>query len=85
MPKIPQCDRCRFYCGNPYLVCAVISDGPDGRECYHFAPDPVFNPWNCGNEPQGARYINDELAIERTYYNGEELSSHRNEEREKNS
>ncbi|MEA5595771.1 hypothetical protein [Rivularia sp. UHCC 0363] len=41
MPKIPKCDgrfanrrrhRCRFYSGNPYVVCAVLPDGSDGRE-----------------------------------------------------
>ena len=72
MPKIPECDRCRFYCGNPYLVCAVLPDGPDGRECHHFAPDPDIEPVELW-EPQGARYVNDELVIERVTYLGEEI------------
>lgn len=72
MPKIPNCDRCRFYCGNPYLVCAVLPDGPDGKECHHFAPEPNAEPQELW-EPEGARYIDHELVIERTYYNGEEI------------
>ncbi|MEB3219947.1 MAG: hypothetical protein VKN72_27460 [Nostocales cyanobacterium 94392] len=72
MPKIPECDRCRFYCGSHYLVCAVLPNGPDGRECYHFAPEPNAEPQELW-EPQGVRYIDDELVIERVTYNGEEI------------
>lgn len=73
MPKIPQCAKCRFYSGNFYLICAVVPGGPDGKECPHFAPDPDIVEAEELWEPLGARYINDELVIERTYYNGEEI------------
>lgn len=49
-----------------------MPDDPEGKECHHFAPDPdakIEELW----EPQGVRYIDDELVIERTYYNGEEI------------
>ena len=71
MPKIPECDRCRFYSGNFYLICAVVPGGPDERECHHFAPDPDIETEELW-EPEGARYINNELVIERTHC-GEEI------------
>lgn len=69
--KIPDCDRCLLYSHNPYLVCAVHPDGVDGNSCLDFREDPnaVEELW----ESEGARYIDDELVIERTYYNGEEI------------
>ncbi|MDJ0617042.1 MAG: hypothetical protein QNJ63_09900 [Calothrix sp. MO_192.B10] len=70
--KIPECDRCQFYSHDPHLVCAVHPSGPGGDSCLDFREDPsaeVEELW----EPQGARYIDDELVIERTYYNGEEI------------
>ncbi|MEM6398660.1 MAG: hypothetical protein AAF757_00285 [Cyanobacteria bacterium P01_D01_bin.116] len=73
MTRIPECDRCRFYSGNFYLTCAVVPGGPDGKECPHFAPDPDIVEAEELWEPEGSRYINDELVIERTYYNGEEI------------
>jgi hypothetical protein len=71
MPKIPECDRCRFYSGNFYLICAVVPGGPEDNLCHHFAPDPdieIEKLW----EPQGARYVNNELVIERSC-SGEEI------------
>ena len=72
MPKIPECDRCRFYSGNCYLVCTIFPDGRDSNSCHHFAPDPNAEPQELW-EPQGVRYVNDELVIERVTYNGEEI------------
>ena len=71
MTKLPECDRCLFYSGNFYLTCAVVPGGPDGKECPHFAPDPDIETEELW-EPQGARYTNNELIIDRTYYNGEQ-------------
>lgn len=70
--KIPDCDRCLLYSHNPYLVCAVHPDGVDGNSCLDFREDPNAEPVELW-EPQGATYVNDELVIERTYYNGEEI------------
>lgn len=72
MPKIPECSKCRFYSGSIYFVCAVVPGGPDSLECHHFAPDPDIEPLELW-EPLGARYIDDELVIERMYYKGEEI------------
>ena len=77
MPKIPDCDRCLLYSHNPYLVCAVHPDGVETDTCLDFRsaccvqedPNATEELW----EPQGATYVNDELVIERTYYNGEEI------------
>lgn len=70
--KLPECDRCRFYCGNPYLFCAVMPDGPEDNFCLHFALDPDAEPEELW-QPLGARYVGDELVIERVTYNGEEI------------
>ena len=69
--KIPDCDRCQFFAHNPHMVCAVHPSGPSGNSCLDFREDPnaVEELW----EPQGATYVNDELVIERSYYNGEEI------------
>ncbi|AFZ27262.1 hypothetical protein Cylst_5228 [Cylindrospermum stagnale PCC 7417] len=71
MPKIPECDRCLFYCHNPHLVCAVHPGGVEGNNCMDFRKDPNADKeqW----EPEGARYINDELVPNRSFYNGEEI------------
>ena len=66
--QLPECDRCRFYCGNPYLFCAVMPDGAEGEFCPHFAFDPNAQPeeeelW----EPQNARYVNGELVLVRNH------------------
>lgn len=65
MPRLPECSRCRFYSGNPHLICAVVPGGPDSLECHHFAPDPDIEPEELW-EPLGARYIDNELVIERS-------------------
>lgn len=69
--QLPECPTCRFYCGNPYLFCAVMPDGVDNDFCPYFAPDPDVEAelW----EPEGARYIDEDLVIERVTYNGEEI------------
>ena len=68
--KIPECDRCLLYAHNPFLVCAVHPSGPKDNSCLDFRLDPNAEElW----EPEGARYIGDELVIERTFYNGEEI------------
>ncbi|MEM7712439.1 MAG: hypothetical protein AAF349_02400 [Cyanobacteria bacterium P01_A01_bin.68] len=72
MPRLPECDRCLLYAHDPHLVCAVHPSGPGGDSCLDFREDPSTDPLELW-EPQGARYIDDELVIERTYYNGEEI------------
>ena len=72
MARITECSRCRFYSGNPYLICAIVPGGPDNLECHHFAPDSDIEPEELW-EPQRARYIDNELVLEPTYYNGEEI------------
>ena len=37
MPKIPDCDRCRFYACSPYMVCGVNPCSSSGNECPDFA------------------------------------------------
>jgi hypothetical protein len=74
MSKIPECDHCRFYEGNPYIVCANFPSGPQDDFCPHFALDPdteLEELW----EPEGARFVNGDLAIarDRSFYNGEEI------------
>lgn len=39
MPKIPECDRCRFYTHNYHLVCTLHPGGPDGDTCLDFEAD----------------------------------------------
>ena len=70
--KIPDCNRCLLYSHNPHLVCAVHPSGPSGNTCLDFREDPSAEPEELW-EPEGARYIDDELVIERSYYNGEEI------------
>ncbi len=86
MPKIKECDHCLFCAHDPHIVCAVHSTGPDDDTCLDFRPDPELEgkqfvdflgigdnndqeQW----EPQGARYVDSELVIERVTYNGEEI------------
>ena len=85
MPKIPECDRCLFCAHDPHIVCAVHPTGVNGDSCLDFREDHELegkrfldflgiNPSDQEQwEPQGARYIDDELVIERSYYNGEEI------------
>jgi hypothetical protein len=63
--QLPECPTCRFYCGNSYLFCAVMPDGPDGKSCPRFAFDPDAIPeeeelW----QPVGATYVDNELVLE---------------------
>ncbi len=72
MSKIPDCDRCLFNAHSPYTVCAVHPFGVDESSCLDFREDPNAKPevlW----EPEGASYIDGELVIERSFYNGEEI------------
>ena len=77
MPKIPDCNHCQFFAHNPHLVCSIHPDGVKTDTCLDFRsacctqedPNAVGELW----EPEGARYIDDELVIERSYYNGEEI------------
>ncbi len=55
-----------------YTVCAVHPFGVDDSSCLDFREDPNAETdelW----EPECASYINDELVLERSYYNGEEI------------
>ena len=68
MPKIPDCNHCQFFAYNPHLVCAIHPDGVETDACLDFRsacytqehPNAVEELW----EPEGARYIDDELVIE---------------------
>ncbi|WP_199332449.1 hypothetical protein [Fischerella sp. FACHB-380] len=87
MPKLLMCDRCQFYSHDFHFVCAVHAGGPDDDTCLDFRPDPELEgkqfvdflgigedePNGEQWEPQGARYVNNELVIERVTYNGEEI------------
>ena len=43
MPKISECDRCRFYSHDYYIVCVPHPSGPDGDTCMDFRPDPEYS------------------------------------------
>ncbi|OKH31305.1 hypothetical protein NIES2101_41615 [Calothrix sp. HK-06] len=36
--QLPECSCCRFYCGNPYIFCEVLPDGPVSNPCIYYAP-----------------------------------------------
>jgi len=71
--KLPECDRCQFYTGNPHLPCAVHPHGATGSGCLDFREDLaavhqweqflgldwVEEPW----QPEGASYYNGELIL----------------------
>ncbi|MEM8614789.1 MAG: hypothetical protein AAGF93_22465 [Cyanobacteria bacterium P01_H01_bin.105] len=40
MPKIPDCDRCRYYANSPYMVCGVNPCGVKGNSCPDFEATP---------------------------------------------
>ena len=71
MPKLPCCDRCKFYAHSPYMVCAINPYGVAGDECSDFNPSagPVSNDddplswYNDVWEPVGASYYGDELVL----------------------
>lgn len=68
MPKLPECDRCQLNPHNPFVVCAVHPTGPDSDRCLDFRPAAETEElW----EPEGARYINDELVLNRPTYDGQ--------------
>ncbi|MBD2418242.1 hypothetical protein H6G54_11110 [Anabaena cylindrica FACHB-243] len=71
MPKILECDRCLLYAHNPYIICAVHPSGVTGDSCIDFREDSnVEELWQL----VGARYINnDELVLDRSFYNGVEI------------
>ncbi|MCP6761903.1 MAG: hypothetical protein NHB32_24850 [Fischerella sp. CENA71] len=86
MPKIKMCDRCLFYSYDYLIVCAVHPTGPDDDTCLDFRPDPELEGKQFMDflgiggsddqelwEPQGARYVDGELVVERVTYNGEEI------------
>jgi hypothetical protein len=72
MKKLPECERCHFNAHSPHTVCAVHPFGVDGDNCLDFREDPNVEPEELW-EPEGASYIDDELVLERSYYNGEEI------------
>ncbi len=73
MPKLPECSKCFLYAHDPHLVCAVHPEGVNDDSCLDFREDPNADPLELW-EPEGARYIDGELHIKRTYYNGEEIT-----------
>jgi hypothetical protein len=66
-------DRCQFYAHSSYTVCAVHPNGVQEKSCIDFREDPNPNPQELW-EPEGASYIDDNLVLERSYYNGEEIA-----------
>jgi hypothetical protein len=72
MNKLPECGRCLLYARSPYIVCAVHPTGVDGENCLDFREKPNVESEKLW-EPEGASYIDDELVLERSYYNGEEI------------
>lgn len=40
MPKLPQCNTCRYYAHHYAIVCAVHPYGVDGETCPDYDPDP---------------------------------------------
>ena len=61
--------RCLLNAKSPYIICAIHPEGVDGNSCLDFREDPNAETemlW----EPVSASYIDGELVIERSYYNG---------------
>lgn len=48
MPKVPDCDRCRFYVHSPYMVCGVNPCGPEGDTCPDFIAIELREPLESG-------------------------------------
>jgi hypothetical protein len=72
MNKRTECAQCHLNAKSPYIICAFHPEGVNGYRCLDFQEDPNAETevlW----EPVGASYIDDELVIERSYYNGEEV------------
>ena len=72
MPKLPECDRCHFYARSAYTVYTIHPYGVDSDNCLDFRQDPNLEPEELW-EPEGASYIDLELVLERSYYNGEQI------------
>jgi hypothetical protein len=72
MNKLPECDRCQFYAHSNYTVCAIHPSGVHEEKCLDFREAPNTESEGLW-EPEGARYIDDEFVLERSYYNGEEI------------
>jgi hypothetical protein len=71
--SFPPCDRCQFYARSSYTVCAVHPKGVEEKRCLDFREDPKAEPQELW-EPENARYIDENLVLERSYYNGEEIA-----------
>ena len=69
MNKLKECDRCLFNARSSYTVCAVHPFGVDHENCLDFREDPNAEPEELW-EPEGASYVDDELVLEHSYYNG---------------
>jgi hypothetical protein len=66
MPKIVDCNRCRFHTHSAHLICAVFPSGPDEDICAYFSLDPdapAPEPEELW-EPEGASYYNGELILQ---------------------
>ena len=68
MPKIPDCDRCRFYARNPYMVCGVNPCGSDDNECSDFEAaeprEPLEDGYYAGDWiPQPSTQMTDEQRL----------------------
>lgn len=67
MPKISDCERCRFYAHTPYMVCGVNPCGPEGDECPDFeAVAPLGEPL------EGGYYAGDWIPQLRTHITDEQ-------------
>lgn len=76
--KLPECDRCQFYTGSPFLFCTVHPLGVEGNSCVDFREDNSRRweqflaldwvalgedgPGEQG-EPEGGSYYNGELIL----------------------
>ncbi|MDZ4872084.1 MAG: hypothetical protein CLLPBCKN_001472 [Chroococcidiopsis cubana SAG 39.79] len=40
MPKLPECDRCKFHSHDYHIVCAIHPAGVEEDSCLDFRPDP---------------------------------------------
>ena len=75
--KLPECERCRFNPGSPYLCCGIHPTGVQSDRCPDFREDTTAADqhqqfmaleWVAGGdkglwEPDGASYYGNELVI----------------------
>ena len=61
MPKITECTHCLLYSGNPYTVCAVHPQAPDGKSCLDWREDPHA-------QSEGESYYDGELILQPTQH-----------------